>query len=105
MGSTKQGILKTYAWNNERVPLTKHPLPPKKKKKKSITFLQRNLVLVRLPASPNYGESTAVCNILKEPARDTTLPEPANQNLLWCKQRALIMVDIDETSKQNAGIY
>ena len=30
VGSTKQGISKTYAWNNEHVPFTKYPLPQKK---------------------------------------------------------------------------
>ena len=28
-----------------------------------------------------------------------------SENQLWCKQCTLVMVDIDETSKQNAGIY
>ena len=38
----------------------------KKNPKKPITFLQRTGVLVRLPASPKYGESTAVKHILIE---------------------------------------
>ena len=91
VGSTKEGILKTYAWNYERVPFAKHPPPHQKKKKKSITFLQEAGVWMRLPASPKYGKSTAVCNIVNEPASDNTLSEPANQNLLWRKQRTLIM--------------
>ena len=62
VGTTKQGILKTYAQNNGHIPLTKHPLPQNKNKqnKKLIVFLQRIGVLMRFPASPKYGESTAV---------------------------------------------
>ena len=34
-----------------------------------------------------------------------TLWSSQSENQLWCKQCTLVMVDIDETSKQNAGIY
>ena len=51
----------------------------KKQTKKSIAFLHRIGVLMRFPASPKYGESTAVWYIVNEPARDTTLSEAANQ--------------------------
>ncbi|WP_419585540.1 hypothetical protein, partial [Thiolapillus sp.] len=52
-GTTKQGILKTYARNNGHIPFTKHPLP--QNKTKLTVFLQRIGVLMRFPTSPKYG--------------------------------------------------
>ena len=80
-----RGDHKTRHFENLRTEQWAHPIyktsssSKQKNRKKLIAFLQRIGVLMRFPASPKYGESTAVWYIVNEPARDTTLSEAANQ--------------------------
>ena len=71
-------------------------------KKKSIAFCRDLMFEWGFQLYQNTGKSTSVCSTVNKPARNTTLSESASQNLLWCKQCTLIMVDIDETRKQKS---
>ena len=107
-GTTKQGILKTYARNNGHIQFTKHPLPQNKKTKKQ----KIDCVFAENWCFDEISSFTKIrginCSLIyceRTSQRYYTLWSSQSENQLWCKQCTLVMVDIDETSKQNAGIY